>query len=117
MAAGVLRLAHELQIDVPAELSIAGFGDEPLASQVWPRLTTIRQPLQALAQQAAVLLMRQLLDDSKAEEAFDLPASQSGHEAESSLVLRQSTGRAASPAPIPTTRAVSCRQAASYNPS
>jgi LacI family transcriptional regulator len=116
MAAGVLRLAHELQIDVPGELSIAGFGDEPLASQVWPRLTTIRQPLQALAQQAAVLLMQQLLDDSKAEMAFDLPALQLGQEAESSLVLRQSTGRASSPAAIATTRAVSCRHAASYNP-
>ena len=91
MAAGVLRLAHDSGIEVPDELSIAGFGDEPLASQVWPCLTTIRQPLQALAKQAAFLLMKQLLGDSR-----ETPASVPSDPAElveSSLVLRQSTGR------------------------
>jgi LacI family transcriptional regulator len=41
-------------------MSIAGYGDEPVASQVWPKLTTIRQPVDQLAEQAAALLMRHL---------------------------------------------------------
>ncbi len=60
MAAGVLRAAHDLRIDVPGELSVAGCEDSPIASQIWPRLTTIRQPIRAMAERAAVLLMAQL---------------------------------------------------------
>jgi LacI family transcriptional regulator len=93
MAAGVLRLAHELAIQVPDELSIAGFGDEPLASQVWPPLTTIRQPLQALARQAAVLLMKQLFREEDARTAQSPPPFDPSQRVESSLILRQSTGR------------------------
>ncbi len=60
MAAGVLRVAHDLRLDVPGELSVAGCEDSPIASQIWPRLTTIRQPVRAMAERAAVLLMAQL---------------------------------------------------------
>jgi LacI family transcriptional regulator len=60
MAAGVLRAAHDLRFDVPGELSVAGCEDSPIASQIWPRLTTIRQPVRAMAERAAVLLMAQL---------------------------------------------------------
>jgi LacI family transcriptional regulator len=93
MAAGVLRLAHEMGIAVPEELSIAGFGDEPLAIQVWPRLTTIRQPLQTMARQAAQLLVQQLVNDSKSV-AMPPPLLDPAQRVESSLILRQSTGRA-----------------------
>ena len=48
MAAGVLAVAHSLGIGIPDELSVAGFDDVPLASQVWPALTTIRQPISAI---------------------------------------------------------------------
>ncbi|MBB6095435.1 LacI family transcriptional regulator [Povalibacter uvarum] len=87
MAAGVLHAAHELGVAVPTALSVAGFGDEPLASQVWPRLTTIRQPLQGLAQQAAAMLMAQLRRDSVPAPAVPV---------QSSLVIRQSTAVVAS---------------------
>jgi len=45
MAAGVLAVAHDRGINVPAELSVAGFDDTTLARTVWPPLTTIRQPM------------------------------------------------------------------------
>ena len=56
MAAGVLAYAHSLGLDVPHDLSVAGFDDTQLASLVWPPLTTIRQPMRDLAYTAASLL-------------------------------------------------------------
>lgn len=49
MAAGVLSYAHRVGLDVPQDLSVAGFDDTPLAQLVWPPLTTIRQPVRELA--------------------------------------------------------------------
>ncbi|KJH73057.1 LacI family DNA-binding transcriptional regulator [Aliterella atlantica] len=45
LAIGALRAAETLGLDVPTDLSIVGFDDIPLATQIRPRLTTIRQPL------------------------------------------------------------------------
>jgi LacI family transcriptional regulator len=58
MAAGVVRVADRLGINVPAQLSIAGFDDIPLARQIYPALTTIRQPLATMAERAAVSLIQ-----------------------------------------------------------
>lgn len=57
MAAGVLAVAHDRGIDIPGQLSVAGFDDTTLARTVWPPLTTIRQPVFALADTAAQLLL------------------------------------------------------------
>lgn len=57
MAAGVLAAAHAAGVAVPGALSVAGFGDDALARYVWPPLTTVRQPVRALAWQAADLLL------------------------------------------------------------
>ena len=56
MAAGVLNIAHQRGLRVPDQLSIAGFDDTDLASLVWPTLTTMRQPIRAMAEKAAELL-------------------------------------------------------------
>jgi len=90
MAAGVLRAAHDLQIDVPGELSVAGFEDSPIASQIWPRLTTIRQPIRMMAERAAALLMEQLRNGQEPAEQRREAALQL---VESSLIVRQSTAR------------------------
>jgi LacI family transcriptional regulator len=65
MAAGVLVAAKELGIDVPRHLSVVGFDDSNIASIVWPGLTTIRQPVRAMAFEAASALVS-CLKDSKA---------------------------------------------------
>jgi LacI family transcriptional regulator len=57
MAAGVIRVADRLGIRVPDELSVAGFDDIALARQIYPALTTINQPLSAMAEHAAVALI------------------------------------------------------------
>lgn len=57
MAAGVLAVAHDRNMNLPAELSVAGFDDTTLARTVWPPLTTIHQPMAELAQTAAEILI------------------------------------------------------------
>ena len=56
MAAGVLTVAHRRGLSLPRDLSVAGFDDTALASQLWPPLTTVRQPTRDLAYAAAALL-------------------------------------------------------------
>ncbi|UTA49216.1 LacI family DNA-binding transcriptional regulator [Simiduia sp. 21SJ11W-1] len=60
MAAGAIKLAHKLGRKIPSEVAVAGFDDIPAAEQIWPGLTTVRQPIMAMAQQAAQLLLLQL---------------------------------------------------------
>jgi len=57
MAAGVLSMAHDRNIDLPGQLSVAGFDDTTLARTVWPALTTIRQPVAELARTATEILI------------------------------------------------------------
>ncbi|HET8612827.1 MAG TPA: LacI family DNA-binding transcriptional regulator [Sphingomonas sp.] len=84
MAAGALAAAHRRSVAVPDQLSIAGFDDTAFASIVWPALTTVRQPVRALAEQAADLLLN---DDSAQPQRRRVH-----HE----LIVRDSTG----PAPV-----------------
>ncbi|HTG39050.1 LacI family DNA-binding transcriptional regulator [Sphingomonas sp.] len=57
MAAGVLIAAKERGLDVPRQVSIAGFDDSLVARVVWPQLTTIRQPTCDMAKQATDVLL------------------------------------------------------------
>jgi LacI family transcriptional regulator len=57
MAAGVVLAAHELGLDVPGALSVAGYDDTQLATIVWPTLTTIHQPTYNMAHCATGLLI------------------------------------------------------------
>lgn len=57
MALGVLSSAQRLGLQVPAELSIAGFDDSPAATLVWPPLTTVRQPIEDMARMAVDMLV------------------------------------------------------------
>lgn len=60
MAFGVMASAQQVGIRIPEDVSITGFDDVPGAMLVWPHVTTIRQPVEALAYAAAdILLTRQ----------------------------------------------------------
>jgi LacI family transcriptional regulator len=52
IAIGALRVARDLKLDVPKDISITGFDDISLADLVVPRLTTIRQQTELLARHA-----------------------------------------------------------------
>ena len=60
MAAATMAVAHRRGLDVPGDLSVAGFDDTPLATTVWPPLTTVRQPIAEMAREAVRLLVEQI---------------------------------------------------------
>lgn len=60
MAAAVVAVAHGLQLDVPADLAVCGFDDTPLATTVWPSLTTVHQPIGEMGKVAVELICEQI---------------------------------------------------------
>lgn len=60
MASAVIKTAHELGLSLPHDLSVVGFDDIPTAEMLWPALTTVRQPVEALGAAAGDLLFARL---------------------------------------------------------
>lgn len=83
MAVGALRAARERGLDVPGDVSIAGFDDLDLSRATTPGLTTVRQPVREMGRLAVTLLMR-LLDRHEVEALHVELATE--------LVVRDSTG-------------------------
>lgn len=76
MAAGVIMEAHQRGIAVPSELSVVGFDDSPVARQLWPALTTVRQPILEMARKATELLINGLRGVKVASPGVVLPSRQ-----------------------------------------
>lgn len=60
MAAAVVSVAHRRGLDVPRDLSVVGFDDTSASTMVWPELTTIHQPVAAMADAAIDILLREI---------------------------------------------------------
>ncbi|MEP4558942.1 LacI family DNA-binding transcriptional regulator [Cobetia amphilecti] len=74
MAVAVLEtLRHELNLRVPEDVSVIGFDDTPVAD--WPsyRLTTVRQPIDQMVEEAVTLLLKQIGQEGAAAECRVLP--------------------------------------------
>jgi len=87
MAIGSLGAALDLGWAVPERLSIVGFDDVDASAYIRPALTTIRQPMQQIGQQAVELLLSVIGDEEHADplpRLFLKP----------SLIVRQSCGPA-----------------------
>ena len=91
MALGVMAAANRLGLSLPRELSVAGFDDSPIAQAVWPQLTTIRQPVEAMARAAAGMLV----------EGLGRSQDPAGRLLDFELVVRGSTGPAAGGTRLP----------------
>ncbi|MDO7833535.1 LacI family DNA-binding transcriptional regulator [Sphingobium sp. HBC34] len=72
MAAATVAIAHRSGLDVPGDLTVCGFDDTSLATTIWPELTTIRQPINAMARAAVEVLVRQLKGRRKGDAAEHL---------------------------------------------
>jgi LacI family transcriptional regulator len=88
LAFGALLECQALGIAVPADLSIAGFGDIQFASDTQPPLTTVRMPAADIGRLAAESLLRAIAGKAGADR---LPAVL---KLEAPLIVRGSTGRA-----------------------
>ena len=73
MAIAGIRVARELELRVPEDLSIVGFGDLPLAAHVDPPLTTIRSHPVAAGAAAAKLLLQRLRGEPASVPALPEP--------------------------------------------
>jgi LacI family transcriptional regulator len=89
-AFGVLQALGELRLRAPDDVSVVGFDDVPVANWATPALTTVRQPLAAMA--ATAFRMLSAGDGAAAAESHHV-------ELATTLVIRDST------APPPTTAA------------
>ncbi|MFM2043688.1 MAG: hypothetical protein RLY86_2264 [Pseudomonadota bacterium] len=58
MAAAVYATATRLGLSIPRDLSVVGFDDTPMASCLWPQLTTVAQPIAEIAENAVDLIAR-----------------------------------------------------------
>ncbi|MFJ8443770.1 LacI family DNA-binding transcriptional regulator [Kitasatospora griseola] len=58
-AAGVLAELRDRGISVPGEISVAGFDDIPLATDLAPALSTVRLPLAGMGESAVRLALRE----------------------------------------------------------
>jgi LacI family transcriptional regulator len=73
MAAGAIAAATQRGMRVPDQLSIAGFDDSAMARITYPPLTTVRQPLAAMATAAVRLLAAANGESSEEPEQVTLP--------------------------------------------
>jgi LacI family xylobiose transport system transcriptional regulator len=81
-ALGVYEAARALGVDIPSDLSIVGYDDLQIAQWVGPPLTTVRQPLTEMAEEATRLVIRLRNDGADDNLRLDLATR---------LVVREST--------------------------
>ncbi|MEO8612023.1 MAG: LacI family DNA-binding transcriptional regulator [Chloroflexota bacterium] len=82
-AQGALQAIHEAGLRVPDDIAIVGFDDLDIATQMTPKLTTIRQPVQQKGATAASLLIDKIEGRANGPQRVILPTE---------LVIRQSCG-------------------------
>ncbi|MGI8457025.1 MAG: LacI family DNA-binding transcriptional regulator [Propionibacteriaceae bacterium] len=87
MAFGVIQAARRRGLRVPADLSVVGFDDLPEARWCYPPLTTVRQPIEAMAAEALRMVLRMRRGEQLLAGRVELPTA---------LVVRQSSGPAPS---------------------
>ncbi|WP_444929934.1 LacI family DNA-binding transcriptional regulator [Microbulbifer sp. SSSA002] len=94
IAAGALFAARMLDIDVPGQVSIAGFEDSPFSRQTWPKLTTAYQPNREIARSAAELILAQIQNKGAREDSDAETEAEPPRRFTPELIVRQSTGPA-----------------------
>jgi LacI family transcriptional regulator len=70
MAIGVMATAKKMGINIPGDLTVIGFDDSPLATRVWPALTTVNLRIKEMGKLATQKLLA--LCDNDAERAASI---------------------------------------------
>ena len=61
-AFGAMDAIRQAGLDIPNDISVLGFDDIPQASTSYPKLTTVKQPLDQMGKLAVQLLLGQIQD-------------------------------------------------------
>jgi LacI family transcriptional regulator len=85
LAVGALRAASDLGLRVPADLSLVGHDDIPLASYLAPRLTTSSKDMVRVGREAAKMLLARIRDPDRPHQRVAIQAR---------FIIRESTGPA-----------------------
>lgn len=83
-ALGAMDASRECSFRIPDDISIVGFDDIPQASLVYPKLTTVRQPLEQMGQVAVKMLLERIEDRTRPPQRVTLATQ---------LVIRDSCSR------------------------
>ncbi|MER5274647.1 LacI family DNA-binding transcriptional regulator [Streptomyces sp. NPDC002809] len=75
MAVGALRALARRGLRVPQDMAVTGFDGIPLGRIVQPPLTTVRQPIRRLGEQAVELLVERLNNSGREPVSLTLPVS------------------------------------------
>lgn len=75
MAVGALRALARRGVRVPRDMAVTGFDGIPLGRIVQPPLTTVRQPIRRLGEQAVELLVERLNNSGREPVSLTLPVS------------------------------------------
>jgi LacI family transcriptional regulator len=84
MASGVIQAIRQLGLRCPEDISVVGFDNVPLASQLSPPLTTIHQPIREMAARAMEIMIDDFLEGDGIIRHVEM---------KTRLVIRQSTMR------------------------
>lgn len=109
MAMGVYQAAHERGLDIPADLSVIGFDDQPMiADGMFPGLTTLRLPLDEMGAWGVRTLIGRLPDADQGRPtqiAMPCPPITRGSVAAPAAVRHEHTSRHPPPVPSSTSPA------------
>lgn len=75
MAVGGLHALQQAGLRVPEDVRVTGFDGIPLGRIARPALTTVRQPIRGLGEEAVELLLKRLAEPERAAESVLLPVS------------------------------------------
>lgn len=90
IARGVMQAIHDRGLQVPQDISVIGFDDNPLAARMQPPLTTVRQDVVGKGREAAATLAAAI----ERKKHGSPPAARNRHLVlPTSLVVRQSTAK------------------------
>lgn len=75
MAIGALHALERRGVRVPEDIAVTGFDGIPMSRIVRPSLTTVRQPMRRLGEEAVELLIQRLADPTRDPVSLMLPVS------------------------------------------
>jgi LacI family transcriptional regulator len=79
-----MKRLKELKIEIPSQVGIIGFSNNPITEMVSPQITTIEQPALEMGRRAAEILIMQIEGKEKPDQNMDIILN-------TNLIVREST--------------------------